>query len=148
FLPPSRPSPMISFGAHIPFNKLVHRIRALLIDAPVVDTGEWQAIVNPEMPQSRTIEVEDVSFTFNIPDSVEVLREHVKPNLPWADLHFAERVSGVPYNPPPSHVHWPFAVNANDAHRSDEKFSHTYPERMWPKFVWPEFKGQDTHMER
>lgn len=133
---------MITFGAHIPFPKLVHRIRALLIDAPVVDTGEWQAIVNSDIPQSRTLELEDVSFKFNIPNTIEELRESVKPNLPWADLHFAERISGIPYNPPPSHVHWPFAVNGNDAHRSDEKFSHTYPERMWPKY-----KGQGDELE-
>lgn len=105
-----------------------------LADAPVVDVGEWQAI-RGDIPQAKTIEVEDVTLYFEIPEYMEDLQEDVEPNLPWAEEHFQERISGIPHNPPPSHVRWPFAQRGNADHISDEKFSHTYPERLWPKFV-------------
>lgn len=57
----------------------------------------------------------------------------IKPNQKWADQHFAERVGGVPLNPPPSHVNWPYNKDKNQKFLFDEKFSHTYPERFWPK---------------
>lgn len=109
-------------------------IAKLLSEAPVVDVGEWQAI-RGDIPQARTIEVEDVSLYFDIPDSIEDLQEEVHPNLPWAEEHFVERVSGMPLNPPPSHIRWPFAQQGNDVHLSEHQFSHTYPERIWPKFA-------------
>lgn len=49
-------------------------------------------------------------------------------------MHFEERVGGIPCNPPPSHILWPFASKKNQSHLdSTKKFSHTYPERLWPK---------------
>lgn len=56
-------------------------------------------------------------------------------NMPWAEDHFRERVSGQPLNPPPSEAWWPYAVQGNAEHKSQEKFSHTYPERFWPKYA-------------
>lgn len=53
--------------------------------------------------------------------------------MPWAEDQFLERVSGQPLNPPPSEAWWPYAQAGNAAHKTDEKFSHTYPERFWPK---------------
>lgn len=48
---------------------------------------------------------------------------------PWAGDHFLERVSGEPLNPPPSHKYW---LKGTDQYFSDtEKFSHSYPERLW-----------------
>lgn len=80
-------------------------------------------------------EVLNVSFMTPIPLHIDALQKDVRPNLPWADEHFDERVSGVPHNPPPSHVRWPFAQRSNDKHTAKQAgvFSHTYPERMWPK---------------
>ena len=51
-------------------------------------------------------------------------------DLPWAVEHFAERVSGIPLNPPPSHTKW--RMKTSD-YMVDGKFDHTYPERMWVK---------------
>lgn len=68
-----------------------------------------------------------------IPHTIVGLKSEINPNLPWADEHFEERVSGKPLNPPPSHVHWPFASKKNQDHLNNNKFSHTYPERFWPK---------------
>jgi len=101
-----------------------------LSQAPVVHVGEWQAI-RSGLPQEDTIEVEDLSFEIPISNDEYDFQVAIKPNLPWAEDHFLERVSGIPYNPPPSHEWWPFAQHSNDQHRKDEQFSHTYPERIW-----------------
>lgn len=60
--------------------------------------------------------------------------QQIRPDLPWADDHFDERISGKPYNPPPSEVNWPHAPKGNAAFKeAGGVFSHTYPERFWPK---------------
>lgn len=100
-----------------------------------MDVGEWQA--KQGVPQSSTVELTNVSFEVPIPSSVEELQDEYSPNLPWAEDHFRERVSGTPLNPPPSHEWWPFAQDANAEHKG-EVFSHTYPERFWPKWAHAE----------
>jgi len=95
----------------------------------VVKTEKWQGIDSPD----DMWETMNHSFQMFIPETIEELRKEVRPNLPWADEHFGERISGVPYNPPPSHVRWPFAQRNNKQFVEEEKFSHTYPERIWPK---------------
>lgn len=122
------------------FEEVVQRLTQLLFEAPVVHVGEWQAIQG-DIPQGETIEVEDVSFSIPIWISVEGWQHEVKPNLPWSEDHFLERVSGIPYNPPPSSAWWPHAQKNNSEFKSDEKFSHTYPERFWPKYAGGEFSA-------
>jgi len=77
----------------------------------------------------------DVSLEIMIPTFLNEWQDRVKPNLPWAEDHFGERVSGIPYNPPPSNENWPYAQAANAEFKNGGKFSHTYPERMWPKMA-------------
>ena len=118
---------------NLSFESIYESIVLDLAKSRDVDVGEWQAIKNPDMPQMSTIELQDVSFFVPIHREVEQWQKDVKPNLPWAEEHFNERVSGIPYNPPPSHVRWPFAQRGNAEHTdAEQKFSHTYPERMWP----------------
>lgn len=103
--------------------------------AEPVEVGEWQSQDVKDRPEMVTRELLNVSFQFRVPRSDEELRELVEPNMPWAEDHFQERVSGKPLNPPPSEAWWPFAVKGNEAHKEGEVFSHTYPERMWPRFA-------------
>lgn len=65
-------------------------------------------------------------------EDVQDYRDLIKPNLPFADLAFEERVSGIPMNPGEAWKSWPWAQSAN-RHRSNEVFEHTYQERYWPK---------------
>ena len=97
----------------------------------LVQTERWQGIPSPDDMH----EVMNTSFQAFIPKTLEELREEVKPNLPWADDHFEERVGGHPLNPPPSNEWWPFNQKKNEKFKKDEKFSHTYPERLWPKYA-------------
>lgn len=117
-----------------PWDDVIGQILNQLSNAPVVDVGEWQSL-RGDLPQARTVEVEDFSFKISIPSTDIELQQIIEPNLPWAEDHFQERISGIPYNPPPSSSWWPFATQDNKEFKQDEKFSHTYPERMWPKWA-------------
>lgn len=117
------------------FRQQYEEIAAQLTHAPVVHVGEWQAIRNDDMPQADTIEIEDVTVEVEIPETMETWIVASFPNIPWAEDHFGERVSGRPLNPPPSSSWWPYAQQNNDQFKSAQKFSHTYPERMWPRFA-------------
>lgn len=107
-----------------------------------VTTESWQGIKKP-----RDM-FEAYDFAMKVPLNVKSditihqLQEQIKPNLPWADKHFEERISGIPYNPPPSNEIWPFATKMNDEHKQAGIFSHTYPERYWPKTVQDDFRGK------
>lgn len=98
-----------------------------------VNVGRWQSQDVSHRPEMVTKELQHVSFDMKIPEHIEELQTLVEPNLPWAEDHFLERVSGAPLNPPPSNEWWPFAQRSNAEHKMGEKFSHTYPERIWPK---------------
>ena len=97
----------------------------------VVQTERWQGITSPD----DMWETLNTSFSMFVPGTLQELREEVRPNLPWADDHFEERIGGQPLNPPPSNEWWPFNQKKNAQFKIEEKFSHTYPERLWPKFA-------------
>lgn len=112
-----------------------------LFDAPVVHTGEWQAMKTAGSSVHATHELEDVSLVWErIPSDPYLLIPGV--DYDWANKHFAERVSGIPHNPAPSHLSWPYAVRGNADHTTGSVFDHTYPERFWPKHA-----GRD-HFDR
>lgn len=118
---------------HDGFDSIARELGQMLINASPVDVGEWQS--QRGGPESMTVELEDVSLRITIPPSIEALADAIRPNLPWAEEHFQERVSGVPYNPPPSAERWPFKRAGHAEHLKDNKFSHTYPERLWPNAI-------------
>jgi len=93
----------------------------------IVRTANWQG------DQSPFDFLEHLNLTLECPmeDTKQGAMLYCQPLLPWADEHFEERVSGIPYNPPPSHTKW--LKKTEDYLESDSKFSHTYPERMWSK---------------
>jgi thymidylate synthase len=101
----------------------------------IVHTEKWQGKDIKYDDKYAMIEIINHSFTCQINPDLKVLQEQIKPNIEWADEHFDERVSGLPLNPPPSHVRWPYAQKNNAEFGGEEKFSHTYPERIWPKFA-------------
>lgn len=98
-----------------------------------VETESWQAMKNPP----KFYEALNVSFSAVIPHASEWV-DQIKPNEEWADEHFAERIGGEPLNPGKSYKNWPMYKNNphNDTSRDkDGKFSHTYMERIWPRFA-------------
>lgn len=122
------------------FRDMFGQMRDHLLDTDPVDVGEWQS-QKLEMPMRELLHV---TFDMNLPDTAEELAEQTGARLPWAEDHFQERVGGEPLNPSPSEAWWPFRQkkdgNTNTDHKSEgEAFSHTYPERMWPKWAGPTY---------
>lgn len=105
-----------------------------LLAAEPTYVGEWQSQKSVD-GANTTYEILNASFSMQMPEKKEEASRVIGPNLPWAEDHFQERVGGEPLNPPPSNAWWPFAVAGNDMHKAEEKFSHTYPERYWPRFA-------------
>jgi len=117
------------------FNEVIDWTKKSMYDYSYeVHTEKWQGKEIKEDDRFKMIEILLHSFSCRIDPDIEELKKQINPNLPWADDHFLERVSGIPYNPPPSHQWWPFAQKNNAEFGGNEKFSHTYPERMWPKY--------------
>lgn len=103
-----------------------------LLAADPVYVGEWQSQKTVDAANT-TYEILNANFQMQMPETALEAGRIVGANLPWAEDHFQERVSGKPLNPPPSNAWWPFAQSGNALHKAEEKFSHTYPERYWPR---------------
>src|SRR4051812_45312177 len=78
-----------------------------------VTTETWQGRDIAARPDMQTVEVLNVSLEVKLTaQELEHYRMDCRPNLPWADNHFLERVGGEPLNPPPSFAWWPHGQNA------------------------------------
>lgn len=97
----------------------------------VVNAGIWQAtelFKDEEMYVLRNA-VADIY----VPNNKETLAELTKADLPWAEDHFQERISGIPSNPGITYKYWPYHNNLDESEFKTTIFSHTYQERFWPK---------------
>lgn len=112
---------------------VLHLLNDFVFEAEKVDGGRWQSLDVKGDPNKVTWELREASLVIRMPDLIEGAQQEFRPNLPWAEDHFRERVSGIPHNPPPSQAWWPFVQNGHSEHLNEGKFSHTYPERFWPK---------------
>jgi len=101
--------------------------RSFQTRATKVDTAHWQGLA-----QLPLLELLNYHFCYQIPPTPQLLKQDIKPNLPWADDHFEERVSGIPYNPAPAYKWWPWwREESKVTQREQEKFDFSYPERIW-----------------
>jgi hypothetical protein len=98
-----------------------------------VKTDKWQGMKLPDSQQF--FEVLNITLVGNANKTELELQTELKPNLPWAQEHFKERVDGIPLNPGNSYKIWPFYGNDSNVRTENKKFSHTYMERMWPKYA-------------
>lgn len=121
---------------------IIESYKKLLHYGQELSTERWQG----DKPLDEFIEVLNFVFQSKIPEKIEEAKKLIDPILPWADEHFEERISGIPYNPPPSSERWN-NINKTEKWYSKEykdKFSHTYPERLWFKKVFPKGLRYDT----
>ena len=102
----------------------------IMLDEGLPVETHWQAM--RDVPQNKTVELHDFTWRYNMPKTFVDADIEINPTRPWAEDHFQERVSRIPHNPPPSAAYW--AKKGVDEHRDEQgRFSHTYPERFWPK---------------
>jgi hypothetical protein len=95
--------------------------------------GQWQGVKDYE--EQNMFILRDVNYTLKVPDSTEALIGLIQPDKEWCDLHFRERVGGIPLNPGESYKIWPYAnFSEGDSFlKEGMKFDHSYMERFWPK---------------
>ena len=113
-----------------------------------VDPGHWQGVSTEGHPDLTTKELMNLNFTvpvYNTP-TLKDLRVAIRPNLPWADDHFLERVSREPLNPGEQYKNWPWWHGQVDETQRQGAFTHTYMERFWPKLAGPLVGVHPEHM--
>jgi len=103
--------------------------------ANLIRRETWQGLDVRHKPDMATHELVGHSVVADLLGRrvLTYFQDQIGPDLPWADDHFAERISGQPLNPPPSEEWWPHAPQGNATFKDKGIFSHTYPERFWPK---------------
>ena len=130
-----------------------------------VKTESWQGIKQ----EREMFEFLNLYWSAPIPNDLLTLRNQIKPDLPWADKHFEERVGGEPSNPGETYKIWPYYKNTdfNDKNfrnvsfepgydkgkmvqvsmvpKKETKFTHTYMERYWPKHAAPEVHSKKAY---
>lgn len=119
------------------FTGAISSLRQRLIDVGYwVHPDQWQSVDVSKKPEMSMREVLNVSFQVQIQgESLAALRKDIRPNLPWADDHFMERVGGEPLNPGEQWARWPWGNSADKFRTQEGQFSHTYMERIWPRFA-------------
>lgn len=118
------------------FHQAIKFAGSLMPSTPVT-TQRWQGVDVSERPEMQMHEVEHFSFmvdTCGIID-LDVFRNMIRPNLPWADDHFLERVCGLPINPGVEWANWPGSDSAANFLDDNGKFNHNYMERYWPRYA-------------
>lgn len=114
-----------------------------------VHTKSWQAMDISKQPAGEMVELLHYSMVANLEGYTDpcVYQEMIKPNLPWAEDHFKERVCGFPINPGTEWANWPWANKAQESLNADGIFNHNYMERYWPKMAGVILTGTETSEE-
>ncbi len=110
--------------------------------ANIIHTEKWQGVNIQQKPEMATYELLNYSFAVSLlTRDLQVYRDQIQPNLPWADDHFLERVGGEPINPGVQWAKWPWGNHAGKFRDSNGQFNHNYMQRYWPKFAGIEKHG-------
>ena len=119
------------------FQTAIQKARQTLIDVGQwVHGDQWQSVDVTNKPEMAMREM--LNFSFQVPvmtEELSALRKQISPNLPWADNHFLERIGGNPLNPGTEWAKWPWGNSANTFRDEHGRFSHTYMERIWPRWA-------------
>lgn len=98
----------------------------------IATSKKWQAVDTP----GNLHEVINEYYQMQMPETIEEIGKETDADLPWAENHFQERISGNPTNPGYEYLNWPYyrPTEHNDKFRNEDEgfFSHTYQERFWP----------------
>lgn len=109
-------------------------IRILQTQGTKKKAGIWQA--SELFKDQEMLVYTNMFFAIQIPMCYSCL-EITGADLPWAEQHFQERISGNPTNPGESYKIWPYNnfKGEDDPYMQGQEFSHTYQERFWPKYA-------------
>lgn len=118
---------------HPTFAVAIERTHGAMRDySRIVRTERWQGVDVSKRPEASMREI--VGWDFRVPmtgEDLDLYRRDIQPNLPWADIHFEERVCGYPMNPGESWKIWPWAQSASNFTDEKGRFEVNYMERFW-----------------
>lgn len=104
--------------------------------ADLIQPARWQGVATAGRPDLETYEILNHSSTVDLPtEDLGYYQLDIKPDLPWADDHFDERVCGYPLNPGVQWAKWRMGRGADSFRDSSGRFNHNYMERFWPKIA-------------
>ena len=129
-----RPMPFNYLSGRDTFKRIrQHTWNLFLSQSHVVPSAPWQG--REARPEFATRELMNYTFTHSLREveDLDVYRNDIEPNLPWADDHFMERVCGYPINPGVEWANWPWGGSADSFRDESGQFNHNYMERYWPK---------------
>lgn len=103
-------------------------------ESVLVRRENWQGVNVARRPEMGAHELLHWSMRTPMPvETLDYYRAQIKPNLPWADSHFEERVCGQPINPGVEWANWPWGKSADKFRDGNGMFNHNYMERYWPR---------------
>ena len=105
--------------------------RYFLEESKIKQVNQWQG--NSDFKGSLMRVLYNVTLIQHAPNTIEEAQRITGCDSKWAEDHFQERVSGIPSNPGETYKYWPYHKNLDNSNYKEEKFSHTYQERFWPK---------------
>lgn len=123
------------------FQDAINHVRIELKDnGDLVHSRRWQGIEIAQNPNMACLELQHVHLQIPMDgyeEDLEAYAKCIEPDLPWADAHFEERVSGYPMNPGTEFKNWPWNKGRGAESFLDRrgKFNHNYMERYWPKYA-------------
>ncbi len=108
------------------------------LDETKRDLKEMGIRVHPQTMQDKDVHADPDYDTLELQNHAYVVTQprlqDLEPTQPWANLEFAERVSGQLVNPGEAYKSrpeiWEEFLEKGDGHPSREKFSYTYAERF------------------
>lgn len=112
----------------------------LLMQTPF-NAGKWQQLDVSGSSAHDTYELLNTAFWYDMPQTKDDAQKFIRPDLPWSEAHFLERVSGVPMNPGVEHANWPYHQNAVDLHQNGGRYDHNYMERLAASLLKNEWAG-------
>lgn len=113
--------------------QLSHRLR---FKSNLVHSARWQGSDIASRPEMATHELTHTAFCVPLHhEDRDQYAADIKPNMPWAEDHFRERICGYPINPGIEWQNWPYNKSAASFLDDRGMFNHNYMERYWPKFA-------------
>jgi hypothetical protein len=126
------------------FQEMRWELSRLLLDTPPFNAGKWQQLDVSESDLHATYELLNVSVWYDMPKTKGDALGFIRPDMPWAEGHFQERVAGKAVNPGDWHDKWPYHSGRVELHQHGGKYDHNYMERFWAKDVESSFSESGT----
>lgn len=122
---------LLVIGAAYEFKGIRSVLAKHLLNTEPENHGKWQQLDVSGSDLHKTHELLNTTIWYDMPGTYLKLKQHVDPDLPWAEHHFQERVGGKAINPGVEHANWPYHAGQVNLHQNGGKYDHNYMERFW-----------------